>query len=108
MPINGTSGTKAPEAAIDDPARFTSSRTVGAHFGVTSQRFRLGNRTIPGHFSQATPKCARRSTSPQTRAPIQWGSWLKAGTRLIKTKGRRRAVVAVAPQARRHSASHVG
>ena len=30
------------KAAVDDPARFKSSRTVGAHFGLTPRRFQSG------------------------------------------------------------------
>jgi transposase len=29
-------------AAIDDPARFTSSKTVGGHFGLTPTRYQSG------------------------------------------------------------------
>ena len=29
-------------AAIDDPARFTSSKRVGAHFGLTPKKYQSG------------------------------------------------------------------
>jgi transposase len=88
------------KAAVDDPARFTSSRTVGAHFGLTPRRFQSGETDNPGRISRAGDADVRAAlytaaNSMLTRS-IRW-SWLKAwGARLIKTKGRRRAVVAVA------------
>ena len=38
-------------AAIDDPARFTSSKTVGAHFGLTPNSIPIGrNRPRRSHL----------------------------------------------------------
>ncbi|CAN7692028.1 transposase [Rhizobium sp. LjRoot258] len=41
------------KAAVDDPARFKSSRTVGAHFGLTPRRFQSGEKDNPGRISHA-------------------------------------------------------
>ncbi|WP_206607252.1 transposase [Rhizobium tubonense] len=41
------------KAAADDPARFKSSRTVGAHFGLTPRRFQSGEKDNPGRISHA-------------------------------------------------------
>jgi transposase len=41
------------KAAVDDPTRFKSSRTVGAHFGLTPRRFQSGEKDNPGHISHA-------------------------------------------------------
>ncbi|MCA1371799.1 IS110 family transposase [Bradyrhizobium sp. BRP14] len=41
------------KAAVDDPARFRSSRTVGAHFGLTPRRFQSGEKDNPGRISHA-------------------------------------------------------
>ncbi|UOK73419.1 IS110 family transposase [Ancylobacter polymorphus] len=41
------------KAAVDDPARFKSSRTVGAHFGLTPRRFQSGETDNPGRISHA-------------------------------------------------------
>ncbi len=88
------------KAAVDDPARFARSRTVGAHFGLTPRRFQSGETDNPGRISRAGDADVRAAlyiaANSMMMRSIQW-SWLKAwGTRLIKTKGRRRAVVAVA------------
>ncbi|HYD86773.1 MAG TPA: IS110 family transposase [Vitreimonas sp.] len=40
------------KAAIDDPARFQSSRTVGAHFGLTTRRHQSGAIDIGGRISK--------------------------------------------------------
>jgi len=81
-------------------APFTSSRTVGAHFGLTPRRFQSGETDNPGRISRAGDADVRAAlyiaANSMLMRSIRW-SWLKAwGTRLIKTKGRRRAVVAVA------------
>lgn len=88
------------KAAIDDPARFKSSRTVGAHFGLTPRRYQPGGHDNPGRISRAgdrdvraTLYAAANSLLMRTMAGSQIKSW---GMRLMRTKGRRRAVVAVA------------
>ncbi len=41
------------KAAIDDPHRFSKSKTVGAHFGLTSPRIQTGTSIdIEGHISK--------------------------------------------------------
>lgn len=88
------------KAAIDDPARFTSSRVVGAHFGLTPRRFQSGEMDNQGRISRAgdaevraTLYSAANSLLTRTKAPSALKSW---GLRLMRTKGRRRATVAVA------------
>jgi transposase len=39
-------------AAIDDPGRFKSSRTVGAHFGLTQKKYQSGETDITGRISK--------------------------------------------------------
>jgi transposase len=38
-------------AAIDDPARFPSSKSVGAHFGLTPKKYQSGETDVSGHWS---------------------------------------------------------
>jgi len=88
------------KAAVDDPARFKSSRTVAAHFGLTPQRYQSGEHDNPGRISKAGDRDVRATLYAAANALLMRtmaGSQLKAwGTRLMRTKGRRRAVVAVA------------
>jgi len=88
------------KAAVDDPARFKTSRTVGAHFGLTPKRYQSGEHDNPGRISRAgdrdvraTLYAAANALLMRTMAGSQIKSW---GMGLIRTKGRRRAVVAVA------------
>ena len=48
-------------AAIDDPARFRSSKAVGAHFGLTPKKYQSGETDVTGRISRrlATRVCAR-------------------------------------------------
>lgn len=88
------------KAAVDGPSRFRRSRTVAAHFGLTPRRFQSGEHDNPGRISKAgdrdvraTLYAAANALLMRTMAGSQIKSW---GMRLMRTKGRRRAVVAVA------------
>jgi transposase len=88
------------KAAVDDPSRFKRSRTVGAHFGLTPRRFQSGETDNTGHISHAGDADVRAALYAAANAmlmrSITWSSLKAWGVRLIKTKGRRRAIVAVA------------
>jgi transposase len=88
------------KAAVDDPTRFKRSRTVGAHFGLTPQRFQSGGTDNPGRISRAGDADVLAALYAAANAMLMRsirGSSLKAwGVRLMKSKGRRRALVAVA------------
>lgn len=88
------------KAAIDDPARFKRSRTVAAHFGLTPRRCQSGEHDNPGRISRAGDRDVRATLYAAANAllmPTMAGSQIKSwGMRLMRTKGRRRAVVAVA------------
>ena len=88
------------KSAVDDPTRFKRSRTVGAHFGLTPRRYQSGEHDNPGRISKAGDRdvravlyAAANALVMRTMASSQIKSW---GMRLMRTKGRRRAVVAVA------------
>lgn len=88
------------KAAVDDPARFKSSRTVGSHFGLTPRRFQSGEKDNSGRISHAGDSDVRHTLLAAANAmlmrSIAWSSLKAWGMRLMKTKGRRRAIVAVA------------
>ncbi|WP_143534558.1 IS110 family transposase, partial [Roseovarius albus] len=88
------------KAAVDDPARFRKSRTVAAHFGLTPRRYQSGEHDNPGRISKAGDRDVRATLYAAANALLMRtmaGSQIKTwGMRLIRTKGRRRAVVAVA------------
>ena len=88
------------KAAVDDPARFKRSRTVAAHFGLTPKRYQSGETDNPGRNSKAGDRDVRATLYAAANAMLTRttsGSQIKSwGMRLMRTKGRRRAVVAVA------------
>ena len=46
-------------AAIDDPGRFSSSKTLGAHFGMTPKKYQSGETDITGRISKTGDKGVR-------------------------------------------------
>jgi transposase len=88
------------KAAVDDPGRFKSSRTVAAHFGLTPRRFQSGELDNPGHISRAGDADVRSALYVAAHSLLtrnaQWSSLKSWGVRLAKTRGHRRAVIAVA------------
>lgn len=88
------------KAGVDDPGRFKSSRTVAAHFGLTPRRFQSGESDNPGHISRAGDADVRSALYVAAHSLLtrneQWSSLKAWGVRLAKTRGHRRAVIAVA------------
>ena len=39
-------------SAVDDPARFRSSKAVGAHFGLTPRKYQSGETDVTGRISK--------------------------------------------------------
>jgi transposase len=88
------------KAAVDDPTRFKSSRTVAAHFGLTPRRFQSGETDNPGHISKAGDPDVRSALYVAAHSLVvrstEFSSLKVWGLQLVKTKGHRRAVTAVA------------
>ena len=53
-------------SAIDDPKRFTSSKRVGAHFGLTPKKYQSGETDISGRIS----KIGDSSVAPFSMRPL--------------------------------------
>lgn len=88
------------KAAVEDPTRFKSSRTVGGHFGLTPRRFQSGEMDNPGRISRAGDADVRaclysaaNSLLTRTKARSDLKNW---GLRLMRKRGRKHATVAVA------------
>jgi len=88
------------KAAVDDPKRFKSSRTVAAHFGLTPRRFQSGETDNPGRISKAGDADVRSALYVAAHSLVvrskEWSSLKVWGIRLVKAKGHRRGVTAVA------------
>jgi transposase len=79
------------KAAVDDPRRFKSSRTVAAHFGLTPRRFQSGETDNPGRISKAGDPEVRCALYVAAHALVTrteaWSSLKAWGVRLAKTRG---------------------
>ena len=88
-------------AAIDDPARFKSSKTVGAHFGMTPRKYQSGETDITGRISKIGDAGVRAALFEAAHVlltkPIKGCTNLKSwAMRLARRAGMRRAKVALA------------
>ena len=89
------------KTALDDPSRFRRSKTVGAYFGLTSRRWQTGKSVdFQGRISKMGDSDVRRSLVEAASSILtRFQGWtaLKAwGMKIAKTKGHKRALVAVA------------
>src|SRR5689334_5826625 len=87
-------------AAIDDPARFRSSKAVGAHFGLTPKKYQSGETDITGRISKIGDASVRTALYEAANViltrPVR-GSLLKSwAMRVAKRTGMRKAKVALA------------
>ncbi|BAJ79602.1 putative transposase for insertion sequence element (plasmid) [Acidiphilium multivorum AIU301] len=87
-------------AAIDDPARFRSSRTVGAHFGLTPRKYQSGETDVTGRISKIGDVGVRTALYEAANViltrPVK-GSTLKSwAMRVAARAGMRKAKVALA------------
>ena len=88
------------KAAVDDPTRFKNSRTVAGYFGLTPRRLQSGEMHNPGRISKAGGPDVRSALYVAAHSLVmrsrEWSSLKVWGIHLIRTKGHRRAVTAVA------------
>jgi SAM domain (Sterile alpha motif)/Transposase IS116/IS110/IS902 family len=82
------------------PQRFTHSRAVGAHVGLTPKRYQSGETDYDGGVSKCGDAPLRTMLYEAAQVLLTHGSkwsWLKAwGMRVAQRRGIRRAIVAVA------------
>ena len=87
-------------SAADDPARFSRSRAVGAHFGLTPRRYQSGETDRVGQISKQGDGLARQALYEAANVPLtrtgRWSSLKAWGMAIAKRAGMRRAKVAVA------------
>ena len=86
--------------AIDDPGRFTSSKTVGAHFGLTPKKHQSGEKDVTGRISKIGDASVRTALYEAAHIiltrPVK-GSGLKSwAMRLARRAGMKKAKVALA------------
>lgn len=88
------------KATIDDPARFRSSKSVGAHVGLTSRVYQSGEMDLSGHISKCGDKMLRHAlyeaANSHLRISRKWSSLRAWGVKLAQKVGMKKACVAVA------------
>jgi transposase len=87
-------------AAVDDPARFKSSKGVGAHFGLTPRKYQSGETDITGRISKIGDAAVRSVLFEAahiilTKA-VKGGPLKSWAMRLAKRAGMKKAKVALA------------
>jgi transposase len=87
-------------AAVDDPARFKSSKMVGAHFGMTPTKYQSGQTDVTGRISKIGDKGVRTALYEAAHIiltkPVK-GSGLKSwAAKLARRAGMQKAKVALA------------
>jgi transposase len=88
-------------AAVDDPARFKSSKNVGAHFGLTPRRYQSGETDVTGRISKCGDAGVRSLLFDAahivlTKPVKQAGALKRWAMALVKRAGKRKAKVALA------------
>jgi transposase len=88
-------------AAIDDPSRFKSSKTVGAHFGLTPTRYQSGETDRTGRISKTGDGAVRAALYESAHIiltkPIKGCTDLKSwAMRIARRAGMNKAKVALA------------
>ena len=88
-------------AAIDDPARFKSSKQVGPHFGLTPKKYQSGKTDYSGRISKVGDASVRTALYEAANViltkPLKGATSLKSwGMKLAKRAGMAKAKVALA------------
>ena len=87
-------------SAVDDPRRFTSSKAVGAHFGLTPKKYQSGQTDVTGRISKTGDAEVRTALYEAAHiiltCPVKGGALKSWGARLAKRAGMKKAKVALA------------
>jgi transposase len=87
-------------AAIDDPARFRSSKATGAHFGLTPKKYQSGETDVTGRISKIGDASVRTALYEAANViltrPVKGSSLKSWAMRVAKRAGMRKAKVALA------------
>jgi transposase len=88
------------KVGVDDPLRFTRSRTVGAHFGLTPRRYQSGTIDHEGHITKQGDATVREALCEAAASLLlrvrRWSALRAWGLRIVKRSGMMCAIVAVA------------
>ena len=101
VPSVGTVVALTYASAIDDPARFTSSKRVGPHFGMTPKKYQSGETDYTGRISKIGDASVRavlyEAAHIMLTKPVKGCTQLKSwAMRVARRAGMRKAKVALA------------
>ena len=88
------------KSAVDDPARFTSSKVVGAHFGLTPKKYQSGETDVTGAISKVGDAMARGALYEAAQVMLtrvmRFSSLKRWALQVAQRRGMKRAKVALA------------
>jgi transposase len=88
------------KSAVDDPARFTRSKAVGAHFGLTPKKHQSGETDVTGSITRAGDAMVRTALYEAANVMLSHATRFSALKRwavdVARRRGLRRAKVALA------------
>jgi transposase len=86
--------------AVDEPDRFRSSKSVGAHFGLTPKRYQSGETDVAGGISKAGDTMVRTALYEAANVilsrPVRFSGLKRWAMEVAKRRGLKRAKVALA------------
>jgi transposase len=87
-------------SAIDDPSRFSSSKMVGPHFGLTPKRYQSGETDISGRVSKSGDKQVRTALYEAANIiltrPVKTSALKSWAMKIARRAGMKKAKVALA------------
>jgi transposase len=87
-------------SAVDDPARFRRSRSLGAYFGLTPKRYQSGETDVTGGISKAGDTMVRTALYEAANVMLtragKFSTLKRWALEVAKRRGPRRAKVALA------------
>jgi transposase len=88
------------KATVDDPGRFRSSKSVGAHFGLTPKRYQSGETDVTTGISKVGDAMVRTALYEAANAvlsrPTRFSAMKRWAMDVAKRRGLKRAKVALA------------
>lgn len=95
IPGVGPRTAEAVAAYIDDPARFTSNRSIGNYFGIVPMQDASAGRNRLGHITRQGPATVRKMITQAAWQGIRRSPWLKAHYERIRNGQKQRKGIAL-------------
>ncbi len=87
------------KSAVDDPGRFSSSKAVGAHFGITPKKYQSGETDITGGISKVGDAMVRLALYEAAQVMLtrtrRFSTLKRWAMQVAQRRGMKRAIVAL-------------